>query len=295
MGGQAQLGGVAPAFPAVVSRQHSEKEPVSLGAALSPCLQTGGPSVPRLWHAHAPPRLCFTVIMLISLVIAATWTFLALHQPGSRTFEPHPPRAPLPLSSLRPRRPWPGLGHPAGHSDSPVGGGEGLPSQPPLLCSLSLLSLLGSGGGRGRPGEGAEGGRKEPVGSQSPPVGGQPREEGGAPGAASRVVSDPPPRPEDPTGAGAPPAAPRARTGRRLRGQRATANSLAERKKSKTSGAGGATKETRRQPFGTRGEAAGETKDSEREPEPRTLRREDRARPVTLWKRRGPSFHFIIE
>lgn len=28
---------------------------------------------------------------------------------------------------------------------------------------------------------------------------------------------------------------------------------------------------------------------------PRTLRREDRARPVTLWKRSGPSFHFIIE
>lgn len=159
MGGQAQLGGVAPAFPAVVSRQHSEKkEPVSLGAALSPCLQTGGPSVPRLWHAHAPPPvyvlLSSCLFHLSSLPLGHSWLCT---KPGPAHSSPPAPLCHCPACG--PGVPGPGSGTRQGIRTALWGVGRVFPPNhrrsAPCLFSPSWEVAAGGGGqGKGRREEG---------------------------------------------------------------------------------------------------------------------------------------------
>lgn len=141
------------------------------------------------------------------------------------------------------------------------------------------------------------------MGSQSPPVGGQPREEGGAPGAASRVVSDSPPRPAPPGGPHGSGGAPgRAARPHGPATQRPGSYREQPRRKEEVKNQRGgrcdkgnpspAVWDPGRSSRRNKGFRAGA---GASRAAPRTLRREDRARPVTLWKRSGPSFHFIIE
>lgn len=310
--------GLSPALKQSVARSLSEQggRPGTAGRG-GPCLSSrrfqaaqrkegarfpGGRTVPvspNGWPQCPPPvaRPCPPPFMFYCHHAYFTCHRCHLDIPGSAPSRvPHirapptpPPRAPLcHCPACGPGVPGPGSGTRQGIRTALWGVGRVFPPNhrrsAPCPFSPSWEVAAGGGGqGKGRREEGRnQWARSHHLWAASPG-----RKEGrrARPRGWCRIPRPAPPRPEDPTGAGAPPAAPRARTGRRLRGQGATANSLAERRKSKTSGAGGATKETRRQPFGTRGEAAGETKDSEREPEPR----EPRPAPSAVRTAPGPS------
>lgn len=129
------------------------------GGRTVPVSPNGWPQCPPpVARPCPPPRLCFTVIMLISLVIAATWTFLALHQAGSRTFEP----APAPLChcpACGPGVPGPGSGTRQGIRTALWGVGRVFPPNhrrsAPCLFSPSWEVAAGGGGqGKGRREEG---------------------------------------------------------------------------------------------------------------------------------------------
>lgn len=271
---------------------------------MSLCLQAGCPGLPRLWRSLSPP-LCFTVMVLISLVIiAATWTFLAPHQAGSRTSQPL--RAPLPTPEtpsaiVQPPTSSAPAQAPGRAFRQPCGMGRAFPPnhRHSAPCPFPPSWEVVAGGGVEGKGQ-REGGKKE-LAARSPPLwaasSGRKERRQARPRGWCRVPGSSPCL-EDPRGRGHPPAAPRARTRRRLRGRGAATKSLAERK---LKAAGREVRQRRtpasrlgpgeKQPAKQRIPSRSRLPSCARPPHPRppvTL-------PVTLWNRRGPSFRLIIK